>query len=96
MGMCWGGWSGMPSRASAAIASTAAANHWSERVMLRKPGPLTSTDSAIPSRSSWAVTMAATSRGGIPTFLARASGALACRSANCEGRSTGSACRSSG
>ena len=78
------------------MVATAVASHRSDRVMLRNPGPLTSTDSAIPSRSSCAVTMAATSRGGIPTFLARASGALACRSANWEGRSTGSACRSSG
>ena len=96
MGMCWRGWTGMPRRASAAMAPTAVASHSSERVMLRNPGPLTSTDSAIPSRSSCAVTLAATSRGGIPTFLASASGALACRSANCDGRSTGSACRSSG
>ena len=60
-----------------------------------KPGPLTSTASHTPSTSSAAAILAATSRGGIPTFFASASAALTCTSANCEGRSTGSASRCS-
>ena len=65
---------GTPSRGSAAISATAQASQSSVRVMLRNPGPLISTGSAIPSRSRWARIFAATSRGGIPDLLGEGQG----------------------
>src|SRR6478609_7516757 len=95
MGMFCVGWSGTPARSSASTSWSRPAIHALEKVRLMNPGPLTSTESHTPSRSSAATILAATSRGGIPTFLASASAALTCTSANCDGRSTGSASRKS-
>ena len=63
----------------------------STKVMLRKPGPATSraaTSSMVP--SSAPSTASATSRGGRPSVLARASAPFACASARSDGRTTGS------
>ena len=60
-----------------------------------KPGPLISTGCADAVQVEGVHDLAATSRGGIPTFLASASAALTWRSANWDGRSTGSASRKS-
>ena len=95
MGMFSRSWSGTPARSSEATSCRREASQASEKVRLMKPGPLTSTASHTPSTSSAAAILAATSRGGIPTFFASASAALTCTSANCEGRSTGSASRCS-
>ena len=78
--------------------ATWAATQASDTVRLMKPGPLIATSlttSSAPAAVRAATIAAAASRGGIPTFLASASGALDCRSANALGRSTGSAPRNS-
>src|SRR6478735_6136570 len=86
---------GTPQRSSASTSCSSEAIQALEKVRLMKPVPLTSTESQTPSRSRASTIFAATSRGGAPTFLARASAALTCTSANCDGRSTGSTSRKS-
>ena len=56
-----------------------------------KPGPLISTWSQIPATSSCATIRSATWRGGMPRLLASGSATFAWKSANCEGRMSGSA-----
>src|ERR1700730_2198053 len=83
--------SGTPSRSSASTDPACAAIQESLRVRLMKPGPLTSMAETTSATSRFSTTSFATSRGFRPSFLASGSATLAWKSANCDGRMTGSA-----
>jgi hypothetical protein len=69
----------------------AAAIHSGRSVKLTKPGPLTVGSAAMSLTSSWPTISAAMSRGGLPSRLASGSAALDWKSANEDGRISGSA-----
>ena len=87
------GWltGGSLSRGSVSICEAWAAIQSSRSVRLMKPGPLTSGSAQIPATSRRLVSSAATSRGGRPSRLPSGSAALAWKSANEDGRISGSA-----
>ena len=81
----------MPSLGSVSSLLAWAAIHSGVSVRLMKPGPLTCGGSATPVRSRWPMISAAMSRGGRPSLLASGRAALDWKSANEDGRITGSA-----
>ena len=83
--------SGVPSRGSPSRVVVASAIHSGRSVKLTNPGPLTVGASLMPPTSRWLTMSAATSRGALPSFLASGSAALDWKSANEDGRISGSA-----
>ena len=83
--------SGVPSLGSASRPVVASAIHPGRSVKLTKPGPLTVGSAAMSLTSSWPMISAAMSRGGLPSRLASGSAALDWKSANEDGRISGSA-----
>ena len=82
----------MPSLGSASRPAVAsAAIHSGRSVKLTNPGPLTVGGSLMSLTSSWPTISAAMSRGCLPSLLASGSAALDWKSANDDGRITGSA-----
>ncbi len=88
--------SASPSLGSLSICEAWAAIQSSRRVKLMKPGPLTSGSAHMSVTCSRAVSSLATCRGGRPSRLPSGSATLAWKSANEEGRISGSASPYSG
>ena len=85
-----------PSLGSPSICVACAAIQSSRSEKLMKPGPLTSGSAHMSATSSRAASSAATSRGGRPSRLPSGSATLAWKSANEDGRISGSASPKSG
>ena len=85
-----------PSRGSSSMREAWAAIQSSRSRKLMKPGPLTSGGSHTSATSRWPASSPATSRGGRPSRLPSGSATLAWKSANEEGRISGSASPKSG
>jgi hypothetical protein len=83
--------SGVPSRGSAIRPVASSAIQLPFNAKLMKPGPLTVGGSLMSPVSRWPTISFAISRGALPSFLASGSAALDWKSANCEGRISGSA-----
>ncbi len=87
---------GTPSRGSVPTRVASAAIHSSLSLKLMNPGPLTRGSSLMSATSRWARMPLATSRGAsflpcsLPSFWASGSAALDWKSANDDGRITGS------
>src|SRR5499433_3200414 len=80
-----------PTRSSVSRPDAWVATQPSASVRLMKPGPLTSTRSQMPATSRCATIWSAACRGGTPRLLPSGSATFAWKSANCEGRMSGSA-----
>src|SRR5215468_418971 len=80
-----------PRRSSVSRPDAWVATQRSASVRLMKPGPLTSTRSQMPATSRCATICSAACRGGTPRLLPSGSATFAWKSANCEGRMSGSA-----
>ncbi len=80
----------MPSLGSASCAVAASPSQESRIVMLMKPGPLTSALATIGDAARRPAICAATSRGCLPSRLASARATFAWKSANVDGRISGS------